>query len=110
MGSDTRITSGKDVDQITLVNSGLTGGLTIDAGDGGNVVKLETVTVGGATRITTGKDADQITLVNSGLTGGLTIDAGDGGNVVKLETVTVGGDTRITTGRTRIRSRWSTAA
>ena len=57
MGSDTRITSGKDVDQITLVNSGLTGGLTIDAGDGGNVVKLETVTVGGATRITTGKDA-----------------------------------------------------
>ena len=108
MGSDTRITSGKDVDQITLVNSGLTGGLTIDAGDGGNVVKLETVTVGGATRITTGKDADQITLVNSGLTGGLTIDAGDGGNVVKLETVTVGGDTRITTGRTRIRSRWST--
>ena len=53
MGSDTRITSGKDVDQITLVNNGLTGGLTIDAGDGGNVVKLETVTVGGATRITT---------------------------------------------------------
>ena len=44
---------------------GLTGGLTIDAGDGGNVVKLETVTVGGDTRITTGKDADQITLVNT---------------------------------------------
>ena len=38
----------------------------IDAGDGGNVVKLETVTVGGDTRITSGKDADQITLVNSG--------------------------------------------
>ena len=55
MGSDTRITSGRDVDQITLVNNGLTGGLTIDAGDGGNVVKLETVTVGGATRITTGR-------------------------------------------------------
>ena len=43
-----------------------TGGLTIDAGDGGNVVKLETVTAGGDTRITSGKDADQITLVNSG--------------------------------------------
>ena len=66
--------------------------------------------MGGATRITSGKDADLITLVNSGLTGGLMIDAGDGGNVVKLETVTVGGDTRITSGRTRIRSRWSTAA
>ena len=71
----------------------------IDAGDGGNVVKLETVTVGGDTRITSGKDADQITLVNSGSTGGLTIDAGDGGNVVKLETVTAGGDTRITSGK-----------
>ena len=66
--------------------------------------------MGSDTRITSGKDVDQITLVNSGLTGGLTIDAGDGGNVVKLETVTVGGATRITTGRTRIRSRWSTAA
>ena len=110
VGGATRITSGKDADLITLVNSGLTGGLMIDAGDGGNVVKLETVTVGGDTRITSGKDADQITLVNSGLTGGLTIDAGDGGNVVKLETVTAGGDTRITSGRTRIRSRWSTAA
>ena len=66
--------------------------------------------MGSDTRITSGKDVDQITLVNSGLTGGLTIDAGDGGNVVKLETVTVGGATRITTGKTRIRSRWSTAA
>ena len=54
-----------DADQITLVNSGLTGGLTIDAGDGGNVVKLETVTVGSDTRITSGKDVDQITLVNT---------------------------------------------
>ena len=45
----------QDADQITLVNNGLTGGLTIDAGDGGNVVKLETVTVGSDTRITSGR-------------------------------------------------------
>ena len=84
MGGDTRITTGKDADQITLVNNGLTGGLTIDAGDGGNVVALETVTVGGDTSIVTGRDADQITLTRTVGQGMLRIDAGDGDNRVLL--------------------------
>ena len=98
MGGDTRITTGKDADQITLVNSGLTGGLTIDAGDGGNVVALETVTVGGDTSIVTGRDADQITLTRTVGQGMLRIDAGDGDNRVLLSETVQHGATTILTG------------
>ncbi|MFU1961200.1 hypothetical protein ACLQ9D_17165, partial [Bordetella avium] len=76
----------------------LTGGLTISSGDGDNIVRLDTVTVGGDTAITAGIGADQITLLDSSLAGGLTISSGDGDNIVRLETVMVGADTAITAG------------
>ena len=83
-----------------MIDTRVGGGLSILTGDGGNVVTLDTATVGGDTSITR-QDADQITLVNSGLVGGLTIDAGDGGNAIKLDTTTVGGATSRAA-RTRI--------
>ncbi|EFF74850.1 type I secretion target GGXGXDXXX repeat (2 copies), partial [Achromobacter piechaudii ATCC 43553] len=98
VGGDVSITTGADADQITLVDSGLTGALTIAAGAGDNTLLLDTLTVGGATRITAGSGQDVIVLLDSGLMGALTLDAGDGDNAVLLDTVTVAGATSITTG------------
>ncbi|MBC9906853.1 beta strand repeat-containing protein, partial [Achromobacter xylosoxidans] len=94
----TVITTGSGVDQITVLASGLAGALTVEAGDGGNVVVLDRATVGGDTVITTGSGFDQITVLASGLAGALTVDAGEGGNIVVLDRATVGGNTIITTG------------
>ena len=52
-------------DTVSVIGTRVGGGLSILTGDGGNVVTLDTATVGGDTSITSGKDADQITLVNT---------------------------------------------
>ncbi|MFQ1065281.1 hypothetical protein, partial [Bordetella trematum] len=70
-----------------------------EAGDGANIVSLDTVTVGGDTSITTGTGVDVITLVDSQLLGQLLIAAGDGSNTVDLTRVSVAKATRITTGK-----------
>uniref|UniRef100_UPI001C52AC87 calcium-binding protein n=1 Tax=Alcaligenes xylosoxydans xylosoxydans TaxID=85698 RepID=UPI001C52AC87 len=75
------------VDQITLLDSGLAGAMTVDAGDGGNVVLLHTVTVGRNTVITTGSGADLITLSESDFLGHLAVDAGAGDDKVWMSRI-----------------------
>ncbi|KAG1426689.1 hypothetical protein G6F57_023301 [Rhizopus arrhizus] len=83
------IAVGAGNDLIALVDSDLTGALTVKGGHGDNIVSLDTVTVGGNTAITTGVGDDQIVLLDSGLTGSLTVNAGNGDNFVLLDSVTV---------------------
>ncbi|KAG1378548.1 hypothetical protein G6F59_018102 [Rhizopus arrhizus] len=70
------------MDEITLRDSGLTGTVTVDAGDGDNIVLLDTVRVGGDTTITAGLGDDLIGLLDSNLGGALTVDAGEGDNAL----------------------------
>ncbi|WP_218824181.1 calcium-binding protein, partial [Achromobacter xylosoxidans] len=79
--------TGSGADQITLLDSGLAGAMTVDAGDGGNVVLLHTVTVGRNTVITTGSGADLITLSESDFLGHLAVDAGAGDDKVWMSRI-----------------------
>src|SRR5690606_24487536 len=90
VGGDSRFTTGAGNDAFTLLDTTMTGTLTVHAGAGDNLLHLEEASVGGNTVITAGQGNDQLTLLRSDFIGHLNVNAGAGDDKIWMEHVLFG--------------------